>query len=162
MNKKNQLTKISAKLLVLLLSISMLSSCVCKRGGQGGLGDGSAQGGIPTASSGGPLKDIHFDFDSSLLSSTASQTLEGNAAWIKAHPRATVKLEGHCDERGTDEYNLALGQRRAQSAFDYLRTLGVNPAQLSTITYGEEVPLDPGHTESAWSKNRRVHSAVQE
>ena len=159
----NQMTKVGVALVVSLLSITMLTSCVCKRGGKGGLGDGTSPGdSIPTASADGPLKDINFDYDSSELSSTATRVLSSNASWIKSNPDSPVKVEGHCDERGTNEYNLALGQRRAQSTFDFLRSLGVSSSQLSIITYGEEMPLDPGHTEGAWAKNRRVHFAVSQ
>ena len=106
------------------------------------------------------LQDAHFDFNASTLSEEARTILAGNANWIKQNPGVKVQIEGHCDERGTEEYNLALGQRRAQAVKDYLMSLGLEEARLKTISYGESLPLDPGHTEEAWGKNRRVHFAV--
>jgi peptidoglycan-associated lipoprotein len=107
------------------------------------------------------LVRIHFDFDSYVLSADARTTLQQNAAILKAGMGLKVRVEGHCDERGSDDYNLALGERRAQSAVDYLVTLGVPASQLSTISYGEMQPLDPGHSEAAWSKNRRAEFVAQ-
>jgi peptidoglycan-associated lipoprotein len=102
------------------------------------------------------LRTIYFDFDSSELSSTARSTLSQNAEVLKAYPDHGVIVEGHCDERGTIEYNLALGERRASSVRDYLVGLGVDRSRVRIITYGEERPADPGHTEANWSKNRRA------
>jgi peptidoglycan-associated lipoprotein len=102
------------------------------------------------------LSTIYFDFDQYDLRPEALETLAQNGRALKAHPEATVMIEGHCDERGTVEYNLALGDKRAKAARDYLTSLGVNPAQLSTISYGKEQPIDPGHNEEAWAKNRRA------
>ncbi|MGD9331598.1 MAG: peptidoglycan-associated lipoprotein Pal [Desulfobacterales bacterium] len=98
---------------------------------------------------------IYFGFDSAALSAIAQATLKQKAAWLKANDGATVVIEGHCDERGTNEYNLALGERRAQSARAYLVDLGISSSRLSTISYGEERPLDTRHNEEAWAKNRR-------
>ena len=128
--------------------------------GSGGEADGQNDNELGAKSS-GPLKTIYFDFDKSNLSAQAQQTLKENADWIKSNPGQRVSLEGHCDERGTNEYNMALGQRRAKSAQDYLRNLGVPADRLSTISYGEEVPADPGHNEAAWAKNRRVESVLK-
>ncbi len=102
------------------------------------------------------LEMIHFEFDKSRITEVARGVLEGNAAIIKQNPGVIIQIEGHCDERGTNDYNLALGQRRAKSTRDYLITLGVDPSVLVTISYGEEQPLDPGHNEEAWTKNRRA------
>ena len=102
------------------------------------------------------LRTIYFDYDKSLLSASARATLESNAKYLMENPGATIVVEGHCDERGTTEYNLALGQRRAQAAYDYLRSLGVESARMSTVSYGEEQPVDPRSNEAAWAKNRRV------
>lgn len=108
------------------------------------------------------LQRIHFDFDQYTLSAEARDQLVANAAFLQANPGVRVKIEGHCDERGSDEYNLALGERRAQAAKDYLVTLGVAADRLETISYGEELPLDPSNTESAWAKNRRAEfKAIQ-
>ena len=117
-------------------------------------------GGPLGASSSLPLKPIYFNFDRSELTPESQETLKKNAEWIKANPGKKVSLEGHCDERGTNEYNMALGARRAQSAFEYLRNLGLPKDQLSTVSYGEEVPAVAEHNEAAWSKNRRVESVV--
>jgi len=102
------------------------------------------------------LTRIHFDFDQFTLSPEARQTLAANATIIKAAPGLRVRIEGHCDERGSDEYNLALGERRAQAAKDYLVSLGVPTDRLELISYGEELPLDPASNEAAWAKNRRA------
>ena len=108
------------------------------------------------AAGSGPLKDISFNFDSANLSETARATLKANAEWLKANPSARVQIEGHCDERGTAEYNMALGAKRAQAAMDYLSTLGVAANRLSTISYGEEIPVCKEHNEDCWLKNRRA------
>ncbi|PLX74027.1 MAG: peptidoglycan-associated lipoprotein [Desulfuromonas sp.] len=102
------------------------------------------------------LTRVHFDFDSYVLTSATRKTLAQNAEVMKAIPGLKVRIEGHCDERGSDEYNLALGERRAQAAMNYMTTLGVSSSRMSTISYGEEKPLDPGHAEMAWAKNRRA------
>ena len=113
------------------------------------------------AKSSGPLKPIYFDYDKSNITPQSSSTLKENSDYMKKNPAQKVSLEGHCDERGTNEYNLALGARRAKSAFDYLRTLGIPAEQISTQSYGEEFPADPGHNEAAWAKNRRVESVLK-
>lgn len=104
--------------------------------------------------------DINFEFDQFVLTNTARQKLSKNASILSKYPEVKVLIEGHCDERGTEEYNLALGERRANAAKEYLVTLGINESRLSTISYGEEKPLDPEHNEIAWAKNRRVHFAI--
>jgi peptidoglycan-associated lipoprotein len=106
------------------------------------------------------LKDIHFDFDKYDIRSMDAEILKENAALLMKHPRVTIQIEGHCDERGTSEYNLALGERRANAAKKYLISLGIPMDQISTISYGEEYPLDPGHNEAAWAKNRRDHFII--
>ena len=108
----------------------------------------------------GPLKDIGFNFDSAALSESARATLKANADWLKANPAARVQIEGHCDERGTAEYNMALGAKRAQSAMDYLVTLGVAANRMSTTSYGEEIPVCKESTEECWSRNRRARFVV--
>jgi peptidoglycan-associated lipoprotein len=113
----------------------------------------------PRDDAGAPLKDVHFDYDKSDLSDDAKSTLVNNAKWLEAHPNQKVTIEGHCDERGSTEYNLALGERRAKSVRDYLVGLGLDHARLAIISYGESMPLDPGHNEAAWAKNRRAHFA---
>ncbi|MDP2970490.1 MAG: peptidoglycan-associated lipoprotein Pal, partial [Deltaproteobacteria bacterium] len=106
------------------------------------------------------LKDIHFDFDKYDIRSGDAEILKENAALLMKHPTLKIQIEGHCDERGTSEYNLALGERRANSAKKYLISLGMRADQISTISYGEEKPLDPGHNEEAWAKNRRDHFII--
>jgi len=101
------------------------------------------------------LQKIYFNFDSSALSDEARSALSKNAELLGKQPSVRLQIEGNCDERGSDEYNLALGERRAKAAKDYLVNLGVQPERISTISYGEEKPADPGHDEAAWAKNRR-------
>jgi peptidoglycan-associated lipoprotein len=101
------------------------------------------------------LKTIYFDYDKSTLKPAAKAQLEKTAAWLKKNPEVNCQIEGHCDERGTNEYNLALGERRALAARRYLVSLGINPDRIFTISYGEERPDVEGHDESAWKFNRR-------
>ncbi len=105
-------------------------------------------------------EDIYFEFDSSALLQEAQSVLAGKAEYLRNNPDVTVVVEGHCDERGTNEYNLALGDRRATSAKTYLVDLGIAESRLTTISYGEERPVDTGHDEEAWAKNRRAHFAI--
>ncbi len=109
---------------------------------------------------GGPLSDIPFDLDSAQLGDQARATLEKNALWLQGHRDARVSVEGHCDERGTVDYNLALGEQRARAARDYLVSLGVAADRLRVVSLGKERPLDPGSNEAAWARNRRAHFAV--
>ncbi|MBI3801405.1 MAG: peptidoglycan-associated lipoprotein Pal [Deltaproteobacteria bacterium] len=106
---------------------------------------------------GGPLQDIHFAYDSFELSSEARETLRTNSDWLRNNSQAKIEIEGHCDDRGTAEYNLALGAKRAKAARDYLASLGISPERLSTISYGEELPSCREETESCWEQNRRAH-----
>jgi peptidoglycan-associated lipoprotein len=106
------------------------------------------------------LKDIHFDFDRYDIRLGDAEILKGNAALLMKNPSVKIQIEGHCDERGTTEYNLALGERRANSAKKYLISLGMSADRISTISYGKEKPLDLGHNEEAWSKNRRDHFII--
>ncbi len=106
------------------------------------------------------FKDIFFDYDSYDVRSADVENLQRIASLLQEHPTMKIQIEGHCDERGTQEYNLALGERRANSAREYLVTLGVVADRISIISYGEERPEDPGHTEEAYSKNRRAHFVI--
>lgn len=108
----------------------------------------------------GELQVAFFDFDSYRINGQARTALTANAQWLKSNPNATAQIEGHCDERGTTEYNLALGERRANAARDFLVNQGVAKSRLSVISYGEERPADPGHDEAAWSRNRRASFVV--
>jgi len=109
---------------------------------------------------GGPLEDIHFEYDSANLTDQARTMLEKHALWFQSHRAAKAMVEGHCDERGTVEYNLALGEKRSRAARDYLVSLGVASDRLRTVSYGKERPLDTGNNEAAWAANRRAHFAV--
>jgi peptidoglycan-associated lipoprotein len=106
------------------------------------------------------LKDIHFDFDRYDIRPGDAEILKGNAALLTRYPKMKIQIEGHCDERGTVEYNLALGERRANSTKKYLTTLGLAGDRVSAISYGKERPLDPGHNDEAWAKNRRGHTII--
>ena len=101
------------------------------------------------------LEKVYFDFDSATLSDAARRTLTSNAAVFTRNPGVKVRVEGNCDERGSDEYNLAIGERRAKAAAQYLKTLGIGAERISTISYGKEKPAATGHDEAAWAKNRR-------
>ncbi|OHB25742.1 MAG: peptidoglycan-associated lipoprotein [Desulfuromonadaceae bacterium GWC2_58_13] len=114
--------------------------------GMGTMGDGTVAG----------LNRIFFEFDQFTLTPEARDILAKNAEYMKANTGLRVRIEGHCDERGSDEYNLALGERRASATKNYMVSLGVDSDRLTIISYGEEMPLDPGRSESAWSQNRRA------
>ena len=107
------------------------------------------------------LQTIHFDFNKYDIKPEDGTILQANAKWIKAHKPGVVLIEGNCDERGTVEYNLALGERRAVAAEKYLMSLGIKKSELKTISYGKSKPVDPGHNEAAWAKNRRDDFVVQ-
>lgn len=107
------------------------------------------------------VQDVFFNYASSQLSSDAQEALASSAKWLNGHRDISVLLEGHCDERGTEQYNLALGDRRAHTVRDYLVSLGIDSTRISTISYGEERPFDEGHGESAWSQNRRAHFVLR-
>ena len=140
------------KAIVLVAVLVLATGCVCKtRNVDGQIGDGS----------GGPLKDVNFAFDSYTLDDKAKATLDSNLEWLSKNPKAVVKVEGHCDERGTNEYNMVLGANRAKAAEDYLRAKGLEAGRSTTVSYGEEIPLDPAHNEAAWAKNRRAHFDVR-
>lgn len=107
-----------------------------------------------------PLKDVFFDFDKAVLREDAKEVLAKDIQWLKANPRAQVRIEGHSDERGTNEYNLALGDLRAKTVRDYLVAGGISPKRISIISYGEERPFVLGHDEESWKWNRRAHFVV--
>lgn len=107
-----------------------------------------------------PLRPAFFGYDSDDVNEAARAVLQANAAMIRKYPSWTITIEGHCDERGTAEYNLALGERRAVAARTYLLSLGIDGNRLRTVSYGKEFPFDPGHDEPAWAKNRRAHFVI--
>lgn len=166
--------KITKFIVVFALLLLVLSGCSLFKsksssgelGGSGSLSDqdlnaqqeqrfGDAS--IPMAEGENIFRDIHFDFDSSVISDSARQNIEYNLQILESNSDILVQLEGHCDERGTAEYNLALGARRAEAVKDVLLSYGISASRLRTISYGEEVPLDPENNETAWRKNRRAH-----
>jgi peptidoglycan-associated lipoprotein len=107
-----------------------------------------------------PLQPVFFEYDSSELSPEAQTILQTDAERLRANPRWVITIEGHCDERGTAEYNLALGERRAVAARTYLVSLGIAADRLRTVSYGKEFPFDPGHDEAAYARNRRAHFVI--
>jgi len=102
-----------------------------------------------------PMLPIYFDFDRFNIRDNMKTRIESNAQFLLDHPEARIEIQGNCDERGTNEYNLALGEKRTKSAKAYLVNMGVNPDRINTVSFGEERPLDPGHNKKAWAKNRR-------
>jgi len=102
------------------------------------------------------LEMVYFAYDKSIITTAFGEVIQKNYEWIAENPDVQIQLEGHCDERGTNEYNLALGERRAKAVFDYLISLGASPSQFSLVSFGEERPADHGSNEVAWRKNRRV------
>ena len=106
-------------------------------------------------------EDVFFEFDSASLTAEAQEILRAKAEWLRANPGVRVLIEGHCDERGTNEYNLALGDRRAYSSKAFLTDLGIDDTRISTISYGEERPIASGASEEAWAKNRRAHFVIK-
>jgi peptidoglycan-associated lipoprotein len=128
-------------------------------------GEGASGADIPgggaLSGEGGPLADVHFELDSAALSDEARGILEKHALWLQGQRDVRVTIEGHCDERGTVEYNLALGEQRARAVREYLTSLGVAGARLKVVSYGKERPLDPGSDEAAWARNRRAHFNVR-
>jgi peptidoglycan-associated lipoprotein len=134
-------------------------------------GDAPADGGYGNNDDGaGPLNDqfkkavlsntIHFDFDQFDISPEARNVLDSQFTWLNAHPEARITIEGHCDERGTREYNLALGDRRANSAKNYLAARGISPTRITTISYGKERPIALGSDDASWAENRRAVTIV--
>ncbi len=107
------------------------------------------------------LRPIHFAYDKADLDEENTAILKSNADWLKANPKRRIAIEGHCDERGTVEYNLALGERRARAARDYLVGLGVEASRVRVVSYGKERPVDPGHGDQAWAKNRRDEFVIE-
>jgi peptidoglycan-associated lipoprotein len=121
---------------------------------------GSLNNGSAKSSPG--FETVYFDYDQFNLRSDARQGLRSNAEYLKAHPKVKIQIEGHCDERGSTQYNLALGEKRATAAKDYLMKAGVQDSRISVISYGSERPVDNGHDEGAWAKNRRSLFIVTE
>lgn len=157
----------------LLLSLTVLTSgCSLFGGGKKKVTDGElgeadldkrfGSGNIPGAEGDGMFKDVHFDYDSSSISDSGRQAVEFNVQVLQQNAGASVTLEGHCDERGTADYNMALGAERAKVVADNLASFGVARSRINTISYGEEIPLEAGGSEASWAKNRRVHFALRQ
>lgn len=163
-----------------VLAALTMAGCSSQKGaGAGGAGEGQqGQGGLGqegvggsslaqfqktgSLGAGGPLSDIHFDFDEYTVRPQDGDILKANADWLQKNATTRVQIEGHCDERGSEQYNIALGAKRAQAAKDYLETLGVGADRLSTISYGKELPLCTEHTEDCYQQNRRDHFVVSQ
>jgi peptidoglycan-associated lipoprotein len=126
-------------------------------GSEGGVQSTPQAGALAGAAAAFEDRDIYFDYDRFNVRPEDRKILAEKASYLNANPSVRVRIEGHCDERGTSEYNLALGERRAKAALDYLVFLGISRDRLTTISYGEEKPLDPAQNEQAWAKNRRAH-----
>mgnify|MGYP003881093603 CR=1 FL=1 len=143
------------KIGMLVAIAALVTGCSCKRsfGGMGNIG---------LAEAGKVLKDVHFAYDSYTIDSAGKSILDANAAWLKEHNGIDAQIEGHCDERGTNEYNMVLGMNRARGIQQYVSSLGIAESRMSTVSYGEELPLDPEHDEAAWAKNRRGHFSVSQ
>jgi peptidoglycan-associated lipoprotein len=159
------------------IALAATAGCSSKKSGQAGAGEGAGQlGESGTGAAGGslqqfqqgtlgaggqgPLSDIHFAYNEYTIQPQDGSILHSNATWLSQHANSRVQIEGHCDERGSEEYNIALGAKRAQAAKDYLVTLGISGDRISTISYGKELPLCTEHDESCWSQNRRDHFVV--
>jgi peptidoglycan-associated lipoprotein len=120
------------------------------------------QGQLGANGTGGPLTDIHFGYNDYAIQPQDNAVLRANADWLTQNPSTHVQVEGHCDDRGSEEYNIALGAKRAQAAKDYLTTLGISGDRISTISYGKELPLCTDETDDCWAQNRRDHFAVSQ
>jgi peptidoglycan-associated lipoprotein len=132
-------------------------------GGLGGAGGSTLQNNIAGGTMGqGPLGDIHFGYNDATIRPEDNQVLKANADYLTSHAGTRVQIEGHCDDRGSEEYNIALGARRAQAAKDYLATLGISDDRMSTISYGKELPLCTEETDDCWAQNRRDHFALSQ
>lgn len=159
------------RIIALLAGVAMLTACEAPSdtdGTAGGTGSntyGTGQNGAPLGVGEGELAQgvgdrVFFGYDSSVVTAEGQNTLQRQADWLKANSGVNISIEGHCDERGTREYNLALGERRATAARNYLVSLGVNPARVTTVSYGKERPAVLGSNESSWAKNRRAVTVI--
>jgi peptidoglycan-associated lipoprotein len=165
------------------MMLAMVAGCSSKQsgagagaggpGGSGGIGEnglgpnGSSslnrfQKGTLDANGQGPLSDIHFDYNDYSVRAQDGEILKSNADWVTKNSGTRIQIEGHCDDRGSEEYNIALGAKRAQAAKDYLETLGIAADRMSTISYGKELPVCTEDTDECWAQNRRDHFVVQQ
>jgi len=167
-----------SKWLVLLLVVAVLFSACAKKQTTPMKGEAPAQGVSPPSEQAPPsekapvieekpgqaaitLQDVFFDFDRYNVKPESKDVLTRNAELLMANPDVKLLIEGHCDERGTTEYNIALGERRARAALEFYTAYGIKPDRLNWISYGKERPFDPAHNEEAWAKNRRAHMVIQ-
>ena len=152
------------KTLAVVSAVFLLAACDTTPGGAGKNGSGAMGSGAPGTGSGelaqGVSDRVFFEYDSSTVSAEGQKTLAAQAAWLKENAKVNVTVEGHCDERGTREYNIALGERRAAATKKYLAGLGIPASRISTISYGKERPAVIGEDESAWSQNRRAVTII--
>lgn len=175
-------SKFTRAIVVASLGVSLaLSGCSSKKtqgvgdlnGNPAGMTDGSMNGsdkssleqmqkGTLGSGQGGPLSDIHFGYNEYTIEPQDGSVLKSNATWLQKNAATRVQVEGHCDDRGSEEYNIALGAKRAQAAKDYLVTLGIPGSRISTISYGKELPVCTEHDESCWAQNRRDHFVVSQ
>jgi peptidoglycan-associated lipoprotein len=130
-------------------------------GRAGGAGGAGLDSGRSATRSSFVTEDIYFEYDSAALVPEAREVLKRKAEWLRGNPNVSVIVEGHTDDRGTVEYNLALGERRAASAMSFMVDLGIPESRLTSISYGKEKPANPGHNETAWAANRRVHFEIK-
>lgn len=154
------LMKMKYFLIILLL---VLNGCAKKqvKDDEGGTGPmGKSRVGVTEIGYSGEMNPIQFEFDQFNLTEESRQTLQANADWLKKKKSIKVQIEGHCDNRGSEEYNVALGQKRADAVRNYLVDLGVSRGRVTTVSYGEEKPLDTGDNEEAWAKNRRAEFVI--
>jgi peptidoglycan-associated lipoprotein len=175
MVQKTMRAQLSGNFSLVLIGVFLLSACSASSGGQRELDAGGQSfsdqdlaldeqrfqdGNIPVARADGLFKDLLFAYNSSAVPVEYQSELKANAKVLMSDPSLRAEVEGHCDKRGTIEYNHALGEERAKAVAALLVSYGVRPTQLTTISYGEEIPVDPGDTEAAYSRNRRVHFAL--
>ena len=171
-----------ATLAAAALVLAVVGGCSSKQSGAAGQGGGSGASGIgenglgPNGSSSlqalqkgtlgqngqGPVSDIHFEYNDYSIRAQDGEILKTNANWLTKNTGSRVQIEGHCDNRGSEEYNIALGAKRAQAAKDYLETLGIGADRMSTISYGKELPICNEDTDECWGQNRRDHFVVQQ
>jgi peptidoglycan-associated lipoprotein len=170
-----------ATLAAAALVLAVVGGCSSKQSGAAGQGGAGASGigenGLGANGSGslnqfqkgslgaggqGPLSDIHFDYNDYSIRAQDGEILKTNANWLTKNTGSRVQIEGHCDNRGSEEYNIALGAKRAQAAKDYLETLGIGADRMSTISYGKELPICNEDTDECWGQNRRDHFVVQQ
>lgn len=151
--------------LVILGLIFVVSGCSkkqVKEEGGGTSGIDKSKVGVVDIGYSGDMKVVYFEFDTYSLTPETQEVLRENAEWLKKKKNIKVQIEGHCDNRGSEEYNVALGQKRAQAIQNYLKDLGISKNRLTTISYGEEKPIDTGENEDAWAKNRRAEFIITE